>query len=262
MQPEERRASGVHTRMPVVLVNDRQQDHKTIPPARTWPEVHNLDDEARRWLAFQASAPGQPLRRVLYTLVFKRLFDIIGAAVLLIALAPLFAIVALIIRLESPGQIIYRQQRVGRNGELFTIYKFRTMIPDRRKSNGPTPLHDRRKRHKTRTDPRVTRSGKFLRRTSIDELPQFFNILKGDMSFIGPRPEMPSIVEKYEDWQHQRHLVTPGLSGWWQVTGRSDLPMHEHTDLDIYYVVNQSFMLDLKIVLLTFRALLSRGGAF
>lgn len=249
--------------MPVVLINpknDNQPDRKR--PAIAWPEATNLDTASLRWMTFLASAPGQPLTRVFYSLIFKRLFDIVGSLVLLVALSPLLALVALIIRLESPGQIIYRQDRVGRNGELFTIYKFRTMIPDRRKSDGPTPIQDRRKLHKTPTDPRVTRTGRFLRRTSIDELPQFFNILKGDMSFIGPRPEMPKIVAKYEDWQHQRHLVTPGLSGWWQVTGRSDLPMHEHTDLDIYYVVHQSFLLDLKIVLRTFKALLARGGAF
>lgn len=248
--------------MPVVLINQKNKQPEVDTQPTTWPEAHSLDADSQRWLTFLGSAPGQPFRRVLYSLVFKRVFDIIGSIVLLVVLSPLLALVALVIRLESPGQVIYRQDRVGRNGELFTIYKFRTMIPDRRKSDGPTPIQDRRMRHKTPTDPRVTRSGRLLRRTSIDELPQFFNILKGDMSFIGPRPEMPKIVEKYEAWQHQRHLVTPGLSGWWQVTGRSDLPMHEHTDLDIYYVVHQSFMLDLKIVLRTFKALLSRGGAF
>ena len=242
----------------------------TAPPAsldkQVRPVLQEVDRDNRAdaasWLAFLASAERQPLSRVLYSLVIKRMLDMLAAGVMLVMLAPLLAVAALVIRLESPGQVIYRQTRVGRNGVPFTIYKFRTMIPDRRRQLAPLPGEDRRKRHKTQNDPRVTAVGRFLRRTSIDELPQLFNILKGDMSFVGPRPELPQIVEKYQDWQLERHLVTPGLSGWWQVTGRSDLPMHEHTELDIYYVVNQSFTLDARIVLLTFKALLSRGGAF
>lgn len=236
-------------------VNVHQHIHHTVNDIA--PAADN-----NAWLAFLATAPKQPLSKVLYSLVLKRVLDVLAASILLLFLAPLLAIVALLIRLESSSEVIYRQPRVGRDGKLFTIYKFRTMIPDRRQRSVPIPIEDRRQRHKTERDPRVTRIGRFLRRSSIDELPQLVNILKGDMSFVGPRPEMPQIVERYEDWQHQRHLVTPGLSGWWQVMGRSDLPMHEHTDLDIYYVVNQSLLLDAKIVLRTFKALLSRGGAF
>lgn len=260
MQIEEHHTSGLHSGASTLFIS---------VPAREAQSTHDLqivrstavaDDQM--WMSFLSGAQQQPLSRVLYSLVFKRVFDIVAASAMLLALAPLLIVVAIVIRLESPGQIIYRQSRVGRNGASFTIYKLRTMIPDRRQSSKPIPSEDRRKRHKTERDPRVTRVGRFLRRSSIDELPQLFNILKGDMSFIGPRPELPQIVERYQDWQHQRHLVTPGLSGWWQVTGRSDLPMHEHTDLDIYYVVNQSLLLDVKIVLRTFKALLSRGGAF
>jgi lipopolysaccharide/colanic/teichoic acid biosynthesis glycosyltransferase len=230
-------------------------------PEQATPAV-NSDASQQTWMTFLATSQEQPIERVLYSLLFKRWFDALAAGILLVALAPLLALVALLIRLESPGQVIFRQTRIGRNGTPFTIYKFRTMIPDRRQRTLPVEGEERRKRHKTESDPRVTTVGRFLRRSSIDELPQFFNILRGDMSFIGPRPELPQIVDNYAEWQHQRHLVTPGLSGWWQVEGRSDLPMHENTELDIYYVMNQSFTLDAKIVVRTFRALLSRGGAF
>jgi lipopolysaccharide/colanic/teichoic acid biosynthesis glycosyltransferase len=259
MQSSEHQASGFQTQPHPLTA----QTTGTVTETRPGIQIaRNSDVEAVSWIAFLASSQQQALGRILYSTVFKRVLDVMAAATMLVMLTPLLILVALIIRLESPGQVIYRQARVGRNGVPFTIYKFRTMIPDRRKQPAPIPGEDRRKRHKSERDPRVTGVGRFLRRSSIDELPQLFNILKGDMSFVGPRPELPQIVENYQDWQLQRHLVTPGLSGWWQVVGRSDLPMHEHTDLDIYYVENQSFTLDAKIVLLTFRALLSRGGAF
>ncbi len=138
----------------------------------------------------------------------------------------------------------------------------RTMIPDRRKERLPFGETDCRQRHKTPNDPRLTRVGKFLRRTSIDELPQLLNVVRGQMSLVGPRPELPEITERYAAWRHRRHLVRPGLTGWWQVQGRSDLPMHENTELDLYYVEHGSFRLDLRIVLRTFHILFSRKGAF
>jgi lipopolysaccharide/colanic/teichoic acid biosynthesis glycosyltransferase len=184
------------------------------------------------------------------------------AILLMLMLSPLFLIIALAIWLETRSQPIFRQTRIGRNNEPFVIYKFCTMIPDRRTANLPFEGKDRRKTHKSPNDPRVTRIGHFLRATSLDELPQLINIIRGDMSFIGPRPELPGIVRSYAPWQHQRHLVTPGLTGWWQIQGRSDLPMHEHTELDIYYVINFSWSLDLRIVLHTIAILLLRTGAF
>lgn len=233
-------------------------------PTRSLDDVDVIDSDAAQadWLAFLNVSQYQPVSNVLYSVAIKRWCDVIASGMLLLALAPLLALVALVIRMEAPGQVVFRQTRVGRGGQPFTIYKFRTMIPDRRSSQKGIDGEERRQRHKTQNDPRVTRIGRLLRRTSIDELPQLYNILLGDMSFIGPRPELPEIVRRYQDWQHQRHLVTPGLSGWWQVHGRSDLPMHENTEMDIYYVTNQSFRLDLHIVLRTFKALLSRGGAF
>jgi lipopolysaccharide/colanic/teichoic acid biosynthesis glycosyltransferase len=136
------------------------------------------------------------------------------------------------------------------------------MIPDRRRNNLPYDGPERRIRHKSRTDPRVTRLGKLLRSTSIDELPQLVNVLLGDMSLVGPRPELPAIVAGYAPWQHQRHLVRPGITGWWQVRGRSDFPMHEHTELDIYYVAHKSLWFDLRILFETVRTVLVRSGAF
>jgi lipopolysaccharide/colanic/teichoic acid biosynthesis glycosyltransferase len=136
------------------------------------------------------------------------------------------------------------------------------MIADRRHTDEPYTGPERRKAHKTATDPRVTRIGGLMRRTSLDELPQLFNVLRGQMSLIGPRPELPEIVSRYEAWQHQRHLVLPGLTGWWQTHGRSGQMMHEHTDLDVYYVEHISFTMDLRILIGTARALVSRDGAF
>jgi lipopolysaccharide/colanic/teichoic acid biosynthesis glycosyltransferase len=214
------------------------------------------------WLAFLDVAGNISMARVVYLTWVKRGFDIAGSMLLLACLSPLLLLIALAIRLESSGDIIFRQERVGRDGKLFTVYKFRTMIPDRRSLKMTFLGDERRRSHKTPRDPRVTFVGAFLRRTSLDELPQFFNVLKGEMSFIGPRPELPSIVVRYESWQHERHLVRPGLSGWWQVVGRSDLPMHQNTELDVYYVRNCSFLLDLQIFVRTFGALLKGRGAF
>jgi lipopolysaccharide/colanic/teichoic acid biosynthesis glycosyltransferase len=262
MQPDEQRPIRMHAGSPSILipVPGSQRPLSALPLAPV--SSASAEKIQSDWLALLAASQTQPMSKVLYNLALKRWFDVIAASLLLAVLAPLLALIALVMRIQSPGPAMYRQTRIGKHGEPFTIYKFRTMIPDRRGQRKPFDGEDRRKRHKTARDPRVTAAGQFLRRTSIDELPQLVNILRGDMSFIGPRPELPEIVMRYEDWQHQRHLVTPGLSGWWQVEGRSDLPMHENTGLDIYYVAHQSDMLDLKIVLRTFRALVSRGGAF
>jgi lipopolysaccharide/colanic/teichoic acid biosynthesis glycosyltransferase len=214
------------------------------------------------WTSLLEALPHIRIGRLLYCLFLKRWFDFMFAAVALILLSPLFILVIIALRLEMPYPAIFRQKRIGLNGQPFTIFKFRTMIADRRQSDCPLNEPDRRKRHKTPNDPRVTRVGKLLRLTSIDELPQLINILRGEMSFIGPRPELVNIVDRYAAWQHKRHIVRPGLSGWWQIHGRSELPMHEHTELDIYYVENMSFRLDLLILLKTVRIVLFHSGAF
>jgi lipopolysaccharide/colanic/teichoic acid biosynthesis glycosyltransferase len=214
------------------------------------------------WFTLLQAARSRRPTRLLYCLIFKRWLDLLIASLLLIALAPVLLLIACVTWLDMRGAIIYRQRRVGRYGNIFTMYKFCTMIPDRRHTRQSYGGPERRKAHKTATDPRVTRTGKFMRRTSLDELPQLFNVLRGEMSIVGPRPELPEIVGRYESWQHQRHLVLPGITGWWQTHGRSGLMMHEHTELDIYYVENISFGMDVRILLGTVRALASRAGAF
>jgi exopolysaccharide biosynthesis polyprenyl glycosylphosphotransferase len=196
--------------------------------------------------------------------VIKRLFDLVVGTLTLIAVAPVMLIVALAVRLDSPGPALFRQQRVGENGRLFTIYKFRSMTVD-----AEARLHevlrtdqDQPIAHKRPDDPRVTRVGRFIRRTSLDELPQLFNVLKGDMSLVGPRPEVPWLAAQYEDWQRKRFAVPPGMTGWWQISGRSDRPMQLHTDDDLYYIQNYSPLLDLLILWRTIGVVLRGRGAY
>jgi exopolysaccharide biosynthesis polyprenyl glycosylphosphotransferase len=196
--------------------------------------------------------------------LIKRAFDLLITTLLMIPFLPLMGLIALAIRLEGPGPIIFRQLRAGENGRIFGMLKFRTMLPNAEELRSLVEKTDEQGHliHKTAHDPRVTRVGRILRRTSMDELPQFFNILKGDMSFVGPRPELPYLVDRYEDWQRQRFAVPQGLTGWWQINGRSDKPMHLNTEDDLYYVQNYSLLLDLYIVLKTPGAILSGKGAF
>lgn len=184
--------------------------------------------------------------------IAKRAFDVVFSALLLLISSPLFIILPILIRLDSPGPAIFRQTRIGQHGRRFTIYKFRTM------TNGA----EEQGYQKKPDDPRVTRIGAFLRRTSLDELPQFFNVLKGDMSVVGPRPEMTGLVANYEWWQRKRFEVPQGITGWWQINGRSDKPMHLNTEDDLYYVRNYSFWLDMQIIAKTALALVTRRGAF
>ncbi len=144
------------------------------------------------------------------------------------------------------------------------MYKFRTMVPNAEKLRFLVEKIDKQGNliHKSVNDPRVTRVGKLIRRTSLDELPQLFNLLKGEMSLVGPRPELPYLVERYEPWQRKRFAVPQGITGWWQINGRSDKPMHLHTEDDLYYVQNYSILLDIRILLRTVGVVLRRKGAF
>jgi exopolysaccharide biosynthesis polyprenyl glycosylphosphotransferase len=194
----------------------------------------------------------------------KRTFDLFVTVVTLPLVLPLMTLIALVILLDDGRPIFFRQERIGENGRRFQILKFRTMIP------GAEELQDRVTRldengnhvYKTKRDPRVTAVGRFLRRWSLDELPQLFNVLRGDMSLVGPRPEQAFVVDQYEPWQRQRLAVPPGITGWWQVRGRSDLPMHLNTQYDLFYIRNYSVWLDLKILWLTIGAVLQRKGAY
>jgi lipopolysaccharide/colanic/teichoic acid biosynthesis glycosyltransferase len=151
---------------------------------------------------------------------------------------------------------IFKQQRVGRDGREFTVYKLRTMKEDRRKKVAAFEGPDRRVNHKSPDDPRHVPLGRFLRKWSLDELPQFWNVALGHMSLVGPRPELPHIVARYQAWQHRRHAVKPGVTGLWQISERGDVPMHEATDVDIEYVDSVSFRKDLRILLMTVPAAL------
>ena len=194
----------------------------------------------------------------------KRGFDLVVGGASLILLAPLLGLIALLIRLGSPGPALFRQPRLGENGRPFEMLKFRTMVADAelRQAEVLAARPDGQVLHKHADDPRVTRLGRFLRRYSLDELPQLLNVLRGDMSLVGPRPELPWLVEKYEPWQRKRFAVPQGITGWWQINGRSDRPMHLNTQDDLFYVYNYSLWLDIWILLRTPLAVLRGQGAF
>lgn len=196
--------------------------------------------------------------------VLKRFFDLAGAAALLALLSPVLLVLAVVVRLDSPGPVFFKQERVGARGQYFRMYKFRSMVVDAEKrleslrgqSEGNGVLF------KLKADPRITRAGGFLRRYSLDELPQLFNVLNGSMSLVGPRPPLPSEVELYQSHVHRRLMVRPGLTGLWQVSGRSLLSWDDTVRLDLYYVENWSIAGDIAILLKTFRAVVARQGAF
>lgn len=205
---------------------------------------HKLEDE--NWCRNPDS------RMPVYRFV-KRLMDLVVSALALLIFAPFWILLILLVRLDSKGPAIFSHMRVGKKGKLFRLYKFRTMHAGAGKQEfAPTSFKD----------PRITRMGRFMRRTSLDELPQIWNILKGEMSLVGPRPEMEFIVNKYTAMQKNRLLVTPGLTGLWQVLGRKDLPLHENAEYDYYYILHRSFLLDLHILLKTIIVVISGKGAY
>jgi len=199
-----------------------------------------------------------------YQRITKRIFDLMIVVPLFILTLPLFGLISLLIKLDSKGPILYKSERIKEFGETFEMLKFRTMVNDADEHLEEIIQKDEEGNliHKRPDDPRVTPIGKFLRKTSLDELPQFINILRGDMSFIGPRPELPIMVDRYEPWQRARFAVPQGLTGWWQVNGRSDKPMHLHTEEDIYYIQNYSFWLDIYILIKTIKVVLKGRGAY
>jgi exopolysaccharide biosynthesis polyprenyl glycosylphosphotransferase len=199
-----------------------------------------------------------------YSRVLKRIFDLIVASITLVLVSPLMVLSAILVLIDDGWPVFFLQKRIGENGQPFTMIKFRTMVRNAEKMSSTVALVDENGEavHKSRSDPRVTGSGRFLRRLSLDELPQFINVLKGDMSIVGPRPELPYLVENYEHWQRRRLSVPPGITGWWQVNGRSDHMMHLHTEDDIYYVENYSIWLDIRIMIRTIWVVIIGRGAF
>ncbi|WP_374044435.1 sugar transferase [uncultured Clostridium sp.] len=200
--------------------------------------------------------------RMIYNLS-KKIIDFSLSAVALVILSPLLLIVAILIKLESNGPVIFSQKRVGLNGKEFKMYKFRSMVVNaeelkeklakQNEMSGPM--------FKMKDDPRVTKIGKFIRKTSIDELPQLINILKGDMSLVGPRPSLPKEVAEFEPWMLERLNVKPGLTCYWQVSGRNNIDFIEWMKLDLKYVKDRSFLLDLKLIIKTFSVLFGDKNA-
>jgi exopolysaccharide biosynthesis polyprenyl glycosylphosphotransferase len=196
--------------------------------------------------------------------MFKRVFDLVLSLLALIFALPIMMISILLVYLEDGSPVIFRQKRVGKDGRLFEIFKIRTMVKNAEELHAQIEKRDVDGNliHKMKDDPRVTRVGRFLRRFSLDELPQLFNVLAGTMSLVGPRPELPYLAEKYEPWQRERFDVLPGITGWWQVNSRSDKPMQLHIEDDLYYIQNYSIWLDLQILVRTIWVVLSGRGAY
>lgn len=196
--------------------------------------------------------------------LIKRVMDLLGSVILILFLLPLMGLVALVIRLESPGPVFFRQKRVGRGGRPFTIFKFRTMcVGAEEEQQRVSHLNERvGPVFKVQRDPRHTRVGRWVRRMSIDELPNLINVVNGEMSLVGPRPPLPSEVECYQEWHKRRLDAMPGMTGLWQVSGRGDLSFDEQCKLDLYYIEHWSPRLDLQILLQTIPAVLLARGAY
>lgn len=203
--------------------------------------------------------------RLAFHAVLKRMMDISAAALLLLILLPLFAVVAALIRLESPGPVFFSQKRVGRSGREFDFYKFRSMFIDAEARKQELMEQNEMEGgvlFKMKHDPRVTRIGRFIRRYSIDELPQLWNVLRGDMSLVGPRPPVPGEVKEYTVSDRRRLDAIPGITGLWQVSGRSDIPFDQQVELDVEYIHSATLWENIKLLLKTIPAVLSGRGAY
>ena len=194
----------------------------------------------------------------------QRIADFAVGLLLALALLPLFLVIALLIRLDSPGPTLFVQKRVGKDGRIFHFYKFRSMVANAEAIRHQVEAGNERPGpvFKMRRDPRITRAGRLLRRYSLDELPQLFNVIQGDMSLVGPRPALPREVEQYTDYDRQRLAVMPGVTGLWQVSGRADLSFEESVALDLHYAAHQSLALNTRILWMTVPAILSGRGAY
>ncbi len=237
--------------------------------------VQALSDlKVQVWLAYSAPPLESETRAEEYPLfslytrvltprqrLIKRCIDLILSCVLIVLTLPLMALIMFAIKLDSRGPVIFRQVRLGQHGRPFVMFKFRSMRFD-----GHEPIlevESQATNAKMPDDPRLTAVGKIIRRMSLDELPQFFNIFRGDMSLVGPRPEVPAVVrDRYESWQYMRFTVPQGLTGYWQVNGRSSRPMYLHTEDDLYYIQNYSLKMDIRILLKTIPAVIRQEGAY
>ncbi|NKD37693.1 sugar transferase [Enterococcus casseliflavus] len=224
--------------------NNKQLDIKPSP--KVWVNKKELDS------------------KIIYYFV-KRLIDILGSLVGLLILCPIFILVAYKIKREEPeGPVFFSQNRVGKNGKSFKMYKFRSMFIDAEEKLEQLLKYNEIEgaMFKMKDDPRITKVGKTIRKYSIDELPQLWNVLKGDMSLVGPRPPLPREVDEYSAYDIQRLLVKPGCTGLWQVNGRNDVDFHDMVELDLKYIINQSILYDIKIILKTVIVMMKPDGAY
>lgn len=213
---------------------------------------------------FRANDIGEVTRGTTFYLIVKRTIDILGALIGLVLLSPIFLIVAIAIKLDSKGPIIFGHTRKGLHGKDIKVYKFRTMYENSQEIFNNFTKEQKEefyKNFKLENDPRVTKIGDFLRRTSIDELPQLINILNGSMSIVGPRPIVQKEIDLYGDYVNKLFSVVPGLTGYWQANGRSDTTYEERIKMDMYYIDNRGFWLDFKIIIKTFGSVLKGEGA-
>jgi lipopolysaccharide/colanic/teichoic acid biosynthesis glycosyltransferase len=211
----------------------------------------------------EAKRPEVPTRpNGVYVRVVKPGLDRVLGLFLLILFSPVIILAGLFVLVTLGRPVFYSQERIGLDGEPFRLYKLRTMIPDRRAQQVDYHSLERRFTHKSPTDPRVNRVGKVIRAMRLDELPQFWNVVKGDMSLVGPRPELPEIVRRYEPWQHQRHMVKPGVTGPWQISPRNGHLMHECTQIDLEYLARVSLLQDLGILARTPMSMLGNRKGF
>lgn len=196
--------------------------------------------------------------------IVKRIMDVIISTLGLIVLSPVFAIIALAIKIESKGPIFFKHTRIGKNGKIIKIYKFRSMVENAEEliqNFTPEQMEEYKENYKLTDDPRITKIGKILRKTSLDELPQLLNIIKGELSIIGPRPVVQDELEKYGANAEKFLSVTPGLTGYWAANGRSCTTYDERMDMELYYVDNLSLKLDIKVFFKTIEAVIKREGA-
>jgi len=223
---------------------------------------------AKRYLygniAFLARAAKDAIKRTPNRLIASRIMDVCIASAALVALAPVFAMTALAVKLDSKGPALFRQSRVGKNGKSFSMLKFRSMIHDAEALRADVEDNSDREGvcFKARHDPRITRVGRFIRRASIDELPQIINVLRGEMSIVGPRPALPGEVAKYPSRAFGRLAVKPGITGIWQVSGRADVGFDKMVEMDLAYAAHRTITLDFILILMTFRAVISGRGAY
>lgn len=212
----------------------------------------------------QVQADSKKVKGRLFYHGIKRVFDFVASAIALVLLSPLFLFLAIKIHGEDGGPVFYSQIRIGKNEKPFRIYKFRSMVvnADQLKKKLLTQNEVEGAMFKMHDDPRVTKIGKFIRAHSLDELPQLWNVLKGDMSLIGPRPPLPDEVAEYDDWDKQRLLVKPGCSGLWQATSRNEADFKGMVLLDIEYINKSSLLFDLKLILMTIKVIIHPNGIY